>query len=91
MESEIDACLHGEMCKIMRVDNRHTKEVWYEISTNVTDGGWDTGSGRAFHSVSFDDEKIWTGLGTFYLISCDPGSDGRCVLVFTDDLNPDAP
>lgn len=91
MRTEIDACRLGEMCKIMKVEDRTTKDVWYEISADTTQGGWSTRSGRAFHPVEIDGNLVRTGLGTFHHIRDMETSAGGCMLEFTDDLNPDLP
>ena len=91
MRTEIDACRRGEMCKIMKVEDRATKETWYEICADVTEGGWTTRSGRAFHPVMIDETSKRTGLGTFYYIRDMMTDSGGCLMEFTDDLNPDLP
>ena len=96
--SEIDACINGEMCKIMKSVTRRTDpirpdEIHYTISADVTGGGWHAmrGTGRSFHGTEKDGSTTMTGLGTFHLINATPTSDGGCILDLTDDLNPDLP
>lgn len=91
MKNEINLCRGGEMCKIMKIEDRATKDVWYEISADTTGGGWTTRSGRAFHLVEIDGNQCRTGLGTFHYIRDLESSTGGCMLEFTDDLNPDLP
>lgn len=91
MLSEIESCRNGEMCKIMKVINKDTDETWYEISADVTGGGWTTRSGRAFHPVEIDGPVKRIGLGTFILVRDMMADDGGCLMEFTDDLNPDLP
>lgn len=88
---EIAACLNGNMCKIMKI-NDHGKTVYF-ICADITGGGWTTRSGRAFHCHSIDPYTgvVQTGLGTFYMISATKTDDGGCILKFTDDLNPELP
>ena len=90
MASVIDAIRRGNMCKIMKIENAATKEIWYEICDDVS-AGWTTETGRAFHPVMIDDDKRMTGLGTFYYVSDTKTGTGDYILEFTDDLNPDMP
>ena len=89
--SEIDACLRGEMCKIMRIHDYYSGETLHLICADVTCGGWTSASGRRFHVHDYDGTCERTGLGTFYLIRMSRPDDDHFVLEFTDDLNPDLP
>lgn len=91
MKPEIDAARRGEMCKILKVEDREAKETWYEICADVTEGGWTTESGREFHPIQIDGAYVRTGLGTFHHIRDMETDNGGCLLEFTDDLNPDLP
>lgn len=89
--NDIEECLRGELCKIMRIEDKTTGQVQHFISADVTEGGWTSRSGRAFHPHDMIDNDRWTGLGTFFLIRATELPDGGCLLEFTDDLNPELP
>lgn len=99
-KAEIDACLLGEMCKIMkfvtpRVNPIRPDDVHYVISTDVSNG-WPVSDSYdnteyAFHADSKNGSTRMTGLGTFYLVNAEAIGNGRWRLKFTDDLNPDLP
>ena len=93
---EIKACLRGDMCKIMRIEDHRSGEISFFICADIEGGGWTTPQGRKFHVYDYDGECTMMGLGTFYLVNMFkrsvPGTlTDQYVLDFVGDLNPDLP
>lgn len=89
-KNDIDACLRGEMCKILEFVHPETHAKTYTIRADVSNGWWFEDE-YLFHGTGRADVWNMTGLGTFILISKEDTEDGGCILDFAGDLNPDMP